>query len=378
MDQNRQMREDNDYPQIDTGPTVLLPHTNDTGHYQQTNPMFTGNGSQPVGGPGAPQWQVGPQTQGQYGAAQGPFGATQGTYGTAQGPVSGGRQAGSLGQGPYGGVQGPGVPGSYAWQNGPQGPQEPGSLPPKKNTSAIVIAVIAAVLLLGGVIFAVYYFVLRDKKDNTTDSSVTVTAEENLSGGTGEDAGTAAVTEEGSAAPTTAVPATVPPASTQATAPPVTYPSPVISYASTVRGEVLESSNVSSNRSFGADKMIDGYADTCWCVNTDSDGGVGATVTIVLRETSLVSGIGIINGNLYMPQDDIYRSNGQLRDFTLTFSDNSTMRFSASNNSNASNSYQYFAFSSPVVTDRITLRVDSAYVGAKYTSNVCIGEITVY
>ena len=367
MDQNRPMREDNDFSQMDTGATIVLPPTNSSGTYPQMNSMYSGNGAQPVGGSGTPQWQVGPQTQGTYGAAQG--------RGIPVGP-----QTGPQGMGMYGAAQGPGAPFGQMQQNVYQGPQGTGTPPPQKNMTAVIIAVIAAVLLLGGVIFAVYYFVLRDKKeDKTTDSSTTVAVEEDLSGVTAEEPGTTAGAEQEGAVSSNTVPTTaVPPTNPTSATVPATYASPVMSYATTVRGDVLEGSNVNSNRSFGADKLIDGYADTCWCVNTESDGGVGATVTIVLRETSLVSGIGIINGNLYMPQDDIYRSNGQLRDFTLTFSDNSTMRFTASNNSNASNNYQYFAFSSPVVTDRITLRVDSAYVGEKYTTNVCIGEITVY
>lgn len=153
---------------------------------------------------------------------------------------------------------------------------------------------------------------------------------------------------------------------------------PRIISASTVRGNVLESSNVNAARSFGANKAIDGYYDSCWCVTTSRSGGAGASIRFQLAETSVVSGVMLVNGNLYLPYEGIYRSNGQVRGFTLTFSDGSSKSFTASYNGSASSAYQYFNFGTPVTTDSITLTVDSAYVGEKYTENVCIGEFGVY
>ena len=360
MDENRPIREDNDFSQ--TGKGVFSPPTGVDGPagYEQMNTIYSGGPTRTSNGYAGPQWQSGPQ-----------------------GPMSIGQQGAASGGYPGGPFQN-GYP--YPTQNGSQGPV---TNVKKKNTAAIVIAAIAAVILLGGVVFAVVH-VLKDKEDSGDElETITTVAVEAASGAQTEETLSPAEvqttqapeelqTTQAPPALTTAAPpqnATVP---TQATTRPVTYPSPVISYATTVSGNVLESSNVSSTRSFGADKLLDGYADTCWCVNTGSQGGVGGAFTIVLRETSLVSGIGIINGNLYQPQDNIYRSNGQLRDFTLTFSDGSSLHFTASYNGTVSNQYEYIAFASPVVTDRITLRVDSAYVGTKYTTNVCVGEIAVY
>lgn len=153
---------------------------------------------------------------------------------------------------------------------------------------------------------------------------------------------------------------------------------PVIYSASTLVGEVLPESNVSATRSFGANKAIDGYYDSCWCVNTYSYGGVGAKIRFDLADYSTVSGVKIINGNLYHPYDDIYRSNGQIRTFRLTFSDGSSKTFTASYNSSASSAYEYFTFDAPVNTSSITLTVESAYAGVKYDTNVCLGEFSVY
>lgn len=157
-----------------------------------------------------------------------------------------------------------------------------------------------------------------------------------------------------------------------------TYLTPVISYATTLAGTVLPSSNENSARSFGANKAIDGYYDSCWCVNTSNTGGAGASIRFTLTGKSYVHGIRIINGNNYHPSEDIYRSNGQVKSFTLTFSDGTTKTFTASYNGTASNSYQDFAFDAPVATEYITLTVNSGYTGAKYTTNVCLGEFAVY
>lgn len=153
---------------------------------------------------------------------------------------------------------------------------------------------------------------------------------------------------------------------------------PRISHASTLNGKVLSSSNVNKNRSFTAEKAIDGYYDSCWCVSTKSNGGAGARIRFDLAEKSYVRGITMINGNLYRPQEDIYSLNGQIKNFTLTFSDGTKKSFSASYNGNASSNYQYFDFNEEIATDYIILTVDSGYAGTLYTSNVCLGEFGVY
>lgn len=164
------------------------------------------------------------------------------------------------------------------------------------------------------------------------------------------------------------------PAPTQATI----SSNPVISYASTLKGSVLGSSNVNGARSFGADKAIDGSYDSCWCVNTSSTAGAGGSIRFNLAQKSWVSGVQIVNGNLYMPYDDLYSLNGQVKTFTLTFSDGSSQTFTANYNYNASSSWQTFRLNKPVATDYVILTVQSGYVGTKFTTNVCLGEFDVY
>ncbi len=161
--------------------------------------------------------------------------------------------------------------------------------------------------------------------------------------------------------------------------PDITYSTnPKIVSATTLKGTVLEASNVNTARSFGAKKTIDGYYDSCWCVNTSVSGGAGAQIRFNLSEKSRVNGFMMVNGNLYQPETEIFRSNGQVKNFTLTFSDGTSKTFTASYNEFASAEFEEFQFDSPVITDYIILTVNSGYVGQKFTENVAIGEVSVY
>ncbi len=154
--------------------------------------------------------------------------------------------------------------------------------------------------------------------------------------------------------------------------------SPIITSASTISGSVLSASNVNAARSFGANKAIDGYYDSCWCVNTNVEGGAGGAIRFKLAQRSTVSGVMLVNGNLYMPYDELYAKNGQIKTFTLSFSDGTSQTFTASYNSSASDAFQTFYLDKPVVTDYITLTVKSGYTGYKFTTNVCLGEFEAF
>ncbi len=161
-------------------------------------------------------------------------------------------------------------------------------------------------------------------------------------------------------------------------APKASSSAPRITSATTLNGEVLAMSDVNAARSFGANKTIDGYYDSCWCVNTPNTGAAGASIRFNLAERSTVSGFTLVNGNLYQPYDNLYSKNGQIKSFTLTFSDGSSQTFTASFNGSASSTPQEFYLSNPVQTDYVTLTVQSGYVGSKFTTNVCLGEFNVF
>ena len=304
------------------------------------------------------------------------------------------------GANPYGpnfsGSQNPTIPPSYYGGMMPP-PQQPPQPPQNKKTLQLVLIVVGAVLAIIAIVIGVLFALkARDDSDKETTEAVTTTA---VAASQQDTASVTAPAAESTTAPTEPavmaqtptvpsapvtttgnyiVPSPAAPVSASTTSyAPVQYPSPVISWAETNYGSVLPGANVIASRTFGADQAIDGIANTCWCVNTSQRGGVGGTITIHLRETSRVSGIAIINGNTFEPEDDVFSDNGQVKAFTLTFSDGSSLSHVASFNYATSN-FEQFRFSTPVITNSVTLRVDSAYVGNVFPTNVCIGEISVF
>ena len=269
----------------------------------------------------------------------------------------------------------------------------------KKKKMIIIIAAAALAVIVA--VLALLLILHKNKADPDTDPDTTriTTAEEAASGDTDtptdqaemtgadttdaadiEDIETGSTVLSETEATDTQLPATettVP----VITAPPVTEvtpaATPAIRSASTLKGTVLSASNVSSARTFGADQAIDGRAETCWCVNTDSQGGAGASIQFNLQSTATVNGISIVNGNVYMPEELIYQSNGQIKECTLTFSDGSKKIVQLNFNPGSSVPVR-IPFDAPVVTGSIILTVNSSYVGQKYTTNVCLGEFDVF
>ena len=113
------------------------------------------------------------------------------------------------------------------------------------------------------------------------------------------------------------------------------------------------------------------------CLHTSNTGAAGAKIRFNLAGRSTVSGITIVNGNLYQPYDNLYSKNGQINSFTLTFSDGTSQTFNANFNY-ASSSPQVIYLDHPVQTDYVILTVNSGHVGTKFTTNVCLGEFGVF
>lgn len=237
-------------------------------------------------------------------------------------------------------------------------PPEQKGKKPKKSIAGKIIAVIIVLILLvfaviGGAAAAILIIKLLPEKTDKTEATTNYAYEET----TAEDSSVTLIINGNFSGEIV---------------------KPEIFSARTLYGEVLASSNTNAARSFDADNAIDGIADTCWCVNTENEGGAGASIRIDLYRKSTLSGLKIINGNLYRPEEDIYLSNGQLSTFTVTYSDGTSDSFSIPFNNSASREYTTIYFGEAKETEYIILTVDSAYVGAKYTTNVCIGEIDVF
>lgn len=252
----------------------------------------------------------------------------------------------------------------YGYDAAPPQPPTPNS-EPKNNTVNVVLITVVAVLLVVAIVVGLMV-ILQNKKTVSRPQTVAPTSASSVFQANSP----SSAAQQEYATPSVNVPTSAPTVQYSASA-------PVASWAKTTVGTVLGSSNINSSRSFGADQAIDGYANTCWCVNTSQAAGAGGTFTVHLKERSTVSGIAIINGNTFLPEESLYRLNGQVRNFTLTFSDGSSLSYTASYN-NASSEYEIFNFPNAVTTDTVTFRVDSGYQGDTYTTNVCLGEITVF
>ena len=266
----------------------------------------------------------------------------------------------------------------------------------KKKMIIIILAAVAAalVLVLTGLLLHDHFkdkdddnepTTLAAEKDMEKEEETTKPAEESTTQAqatTGETSSVQTTLPVTTAQPTTipvitSPPTTVPPTTVPVVTQPPQLVAPAIRSAKTLKGTVLPSSNVSSGRSFGADQAIDGNPQTCWCVNTSGSGGAGASIQFTLQGTASVSGIIVVNGNTYLPDEYLYQSNGQIKECTLTFSDGSKKIVQMNYNYGSSQSVM-IPFDTPVITSSVTLTVNSGYAGQKYTTNVCLGEFNVY
>ena len=255
-------------------------------------------------------------------------------------------------------------------------------LPPEKKPDkkgiVLLIVLIAALLCVLGVVsyFVVQAFVSNPREDRPRET-VTISPmpePEDTTGGQPASSQTAPAVSvpDNTAAEQTDL------TSAANTTTQVPLAVPQIALASTLTGSVLGASNMNSARTFDASQAIDGNPETCWCVNTAEQGGAGAKIILTLEETALVSGIRMINGNTYLPQESLYSENGQIRTFTLTFSSGESQSYTAAYNGDGSATWQTISFDEPVETDSIILRVDSGYIGDPFQTNVCLGEIEVF
>ncbi len=130
----------------------------------------------------------------------------------------------------------------------------------------------------------------------------------------------------------------------------------------------LEESNY--NIVHSPERAIDGDLTTGW-VEGVSGQGIGESITLYFDGMYLVSGIEIYAG--YQKNNDVYNKNSRPKELYVEFSDGSGESYIL----NDINGVQTVQFTNPVVTDSITLRIDSVYLGSKYEDTV-ITEIVPY
>ncbi len=132
------------------------------------------------------------------------------------------------------------------------------------------------------------------------------------------------------------------------------------------------------SRTYTGENTIDGDADTCWLVNNDVEGAAGAWIRYDFDRTCTVSGIKMINGNVY--KDGYYYLNGHIKKFRLDFSDGTSITLTADEYETRDIDFNSFTFDKPVTTSYIKLTVVSSYIGTKesYRENTAMTEFEVF
>jgi len=120
-----------------------------------------------------------------------------------------------------------------------------------------------------------------------------------------------------------------------------------------------------------ADRVIDGQTDTAWAEGVDGY-GAGEEMTLVLKDSYKISGFRIAAG--YHKNEKLYYENARPKTVTVTLSDGSQVFCSELEDVYAE---QTVWFDREVVTDAVTIRVDSVYIGSKYEDTV-ISEIVLF
>ncbi len=134
----------------------------------------------------------------------------------------------------------------------------------------------------------------------------------------------------------------------------------------------------SGDRTYNGETTIDGDPDTCWIVNTEEDGASGAWIEYQFDGIYKVSGIRMINGNVY--KDDYYFRNGHIKKFRLDFSGGVSYTFTADEIESRSVYDNEFLFDEPVNTSYVRLTIISSYIGSKekYRTNSAMAEFEVF
>ncbi len=118
------------------------------------------------------------------------------------------------------------------------------------------------------------------------------------------------------------------------------------------------------------ERAIDGDLETGWAEGASGQ-GIGESITVYFDRMYLVSGIEIYAG--YQRNNDLYNKNSRPKEVYVEFSDGSGESYILKD----MNDVQNMKFANSVITDSITLRIDSVYPGNKYEDTV-ITEISPY
>ena len=130
------------------------------------------------------------------------------------------------------------------------------------------------------------------------------------------------------------------------------------------------------DKSYGADKLIDGNAATPWVEGVDGT-GIGEQIILSLPGTTTVHGILLYNG--YLQTDDLHTKNGRVTRVSVDFGNGVVVEEDVWD---PTMSVQYpipsrVELDQSVKTDKIVITILDAQSGTKY-DDTCIGEIIVF
>ena len=139
-----------------------------------------------------------------------------------------------------------------------------------------------------------------------------------------------------------------------------------------------------NERKYTPDMAVDDNYNTCWMA-AGGEGGSGNWIQFYFDTEKTVSGIEFLNGNCWdgmykgtKVASNLYQINGRIKQFTLTFSDGSTKKYTAKDVYETDFGANIFFFDQPVKTSSIRLSVDTGYPGDKWTTVVCLSEFAAF
>ncbi|MDE6929142.1 MAG: discoidin domain-containing protein, partial [Lachnospiraceae bacterium] len=149
------------------------------------------------------------------------------------------------------------------------------------------------------------------------------------------------------------------------------YLNTAIPFRMTYIERILATSALSEyNMKHSADRLIDGDVTTAW-VEGAAGQGKGEAITVYFDDEYLIHGININAG--YQKSNELYNKNSRPEKIQVLFSDGTYELHTLSD----INDSQDIVLNKAIVTDYITLTIESVYPGTKY-EDTAISEIYIY
>ncbi len=131
--------------------------------------------------------------------------------------------------------------------------------------------------------------------------------------------------------------------------------------------------DVGDNR-YTPDMLTDGKLTTAW-IEGKQDAGEGETITLKLAEPTPVTGLSIVNG--YTKDAKTLKNNSRVKNVMVSCGGELFPWTLEDVDYHEDGDYQSFVFGKSIMTDTISITIESVYVGEKY-QDTCISEIELF